>query len=318
MKQIVEIPSAGGTLHGIVHHPAVARDRRVGVFVLPGLNNKFGAHRVLLDVADGVARAGFYALRYDSRGTCDSPGISVVTFADRIADAGAAVAYFRREYRLNAVLGWGLCMGAAMALHCHTAAARPEERLDGLVLANILSEPSRVSVLEDGGAKIALPTLARNILVHERPARKLWGLITTRENWTRKGPMLLRSYLRRVPPETKGLRAAVSQVRELLARHQGPTLLIFGEKDPILKAFLEKVNPGDRLALFNRNVPAAWAVVRDGDHTFCSREQTAEVLGYTFQWAKPFLSGKLPNPADWPFSELGKRPEIAAEPTMGR
>src|SRR5688572_30974503 len=132
MKQIVKIPSGPWTLHGIVHLPHISVRRRVGLLV-PANTNKFGPHRILLQVADAAAVNGFYALRCDYRGTCDSPGVSKLTFADQVADQRAAVAYFRREYQLDAVLGWGLCKGAAVVLHGHAAGRRPEERLDGII-----------------------------------------------------------------------------------------------------------------------------------------------------------------------------------------
>src|SRR5260370_15935283 len=102
MKEIVNIPTGGWRLHGIVHIPAGTAERRVGVVLVQGPNTKFGTHRLFPQVAEALVQAGFFVLRYDNRGTCDSPGICELTFAYRVADARAAVAFFRRQYRLVA------------------------------------------------------------------------------------------------------------------------------------------------------------------------------------------------------------------------
>ena len=60
-----------------------------------------------LELDDPGAAAGFYALRYDNRGMCDSPGINPLTFQDRVADAGAATRVFqtRISFGLDLLLG---------------------------------------------------------------------------------------------------------------------------------------------------------------------------------------------------------------------
>jgi len=291
MKESVWIPSDGWTLHGIVHLPEKAPEWRVGVVVmLENHNTKFGAHGLYLELGEALAQAGIHVLRYDNRGMCDSPGICELTFANRVADARAVVSFFRRNYGLDIVLAWGLCMGAATALYSVAGANSPEQKLDGLILCNILAHPSMASLPQFAYREVDLPSLTKNIFQHENPLRKLWRALWSRENWTKKGPTLLRRYLRS-EPELKRLCKAISRVGELLATCEEPILLIFGEKDRYWAAFRERVNPGDRLGLTKKKSPLMWAVVKGGDHTFSSREQTAEMLRYTLDWVKPFLRG---------------------------
>ncbi len=299
----MEIPSGKWKLHGIVHLPTETRSRRVGVVVVAGPTPKFGAHGLLSQVAETMAQAGFYSLRYDSRGTCDSAGICDLTFTHRLADARAVVSYFRRQYRLDAVLGWCLCISGAVALHGHAAADKPEEKFDALILCNLLSHPSQASSLPQlAYGKLDFQTAAKNVLGHQNPLRKIWKVVTSRENWLKKGPALVKRIIRPEPAFDQ-LRAAAPRVGELLARYENPTLMVFGELDRYWAVFRDEVNPGDRLGLAKKKLPPAWALVKNGDHTFSSREQTEEVLRYTLEWAKPFLHGPAPGPVHSPLAE---------------
>jgi alpha-beta hydrolase superfamily lysophospholipase len=291
MKEMVDIPiGKNWKLHGIVHLPCEVTERRVGVVVVAGAAPKFGARSVPLRVAEALAREGFFALRYDSRGTCDSEGIRELTFADRVGDVRTVTAVFRQRYNLDAVLGWSMCIGGAAALHGHEQAACPEETFDGLILCNLLAHPSQAKLLPQlTYGYLDIKTGAVNILRHESPLRKLWSVVRSHENWLKKGPTLIRRIVRTEPPLAE-LRKAVSRVGKLLARYERPTLLVFGEKDRYWTVFRDEVNSADCLGLANKKVPPAWAFVQNGDHGFSSREQTAQVLRYTLDWVRPFLT----------------------------
>lgn len=293
MREIVQIPSGGWTLHGVVHLPTDSYERRVGVVILlENHNTKFGAHGLYPELGDTLARAGLYVLRYDNRGLCDSPCVAELTFANRVADARASLTFFRRQYRLDAVLAWGLCMGAAVGVHCGVA-DDPEEKFDGLILCNILAHPTMASMPEFSYQEVDLPSMTRNIFCHENPAAKLWHVVRNPENWTKTGPLLLRRYFRS-SPEMKRLCKAIEQVPELLVRYDGPMLMIFSERDRYWMAYRERVNPNDRIGLARsarKKILPTLAIVKDGDHTFASREQTAEMFRYTLDWLRPYLTG---------------------------
>ncbi len=295
MREIVSFVSEGWTLHGVVHSPRAVPELRVGVVLFhENFNTKFGPHQLYRRLAEALAEVGFYALRYDSRGTCDSPGQCELSFADRVADARAAIRFFRNQYQLDALVGWGLCMGAAVAVHSAAEGRPGQERPDGLVLCNILADPADASLPQFGYNKVDLPGLARDLLRGGNLLRKLWQAPRKLPIYRKSIPKLAASLLRRYrsnEPELDRLCAAVGRVGELLAGYAGPCLLLFGEKDTYRRAFFEQVNVDDRLGLARRKLPPAWATVRDGDHTFASAEQTAEMIGYTLNWLEGFRRG---------------------------
>ncbi len=304
MRELVEIPSGKWKLHGLVHVPEQTGGRRVGVVVVVGPTPKFGTHSLMLEVAESMTEAGFYSLRYDSRGTCDSDDICELTFADRVSDVRAVVSYFRRQYRLDAVLAWCLCISGAASLHAQAQAESPDERFDGLILCNLLSHPSQAKSLPQlAYVGLDLKKATSNVMGHRNPLVKLWQVVTRKENWTKKGPTLLWRLIR---PEKAldELRAAVTPVGVLLQKYEGPTLIVFGEKDRnYWDVFRDQVNPGDRLGLTKKKNPPAWAFVKGGDHNFSSREQTEELIRYSMDWIKPFLHGSAPGLVHSPLAE---------------
>jgi len=149
MTELVKIRSGKWELSGVVHAPAGAPQRRVGVVLLhENFNTKFGTHRMFYQVGEALAAAGFHALRYDNRGMCDSPGTNSLTFQDRVADAGAATHFFKSEYHLDSVFFWGLCMGAAVALHAGTQLG--PNMPEGIMLCSLLADPRDASLPQFG------------------------------------------------------------------------------------------------------------------------------------------------------------------------
>jgi len=298
MMEIVNFSSQGWKLHGIVHTPAGNPERRVGVILLhENINTKFGTHQVFRQLADALAEAGFFVLRFDDRGTCDSPGICDLTFLDRVADCRSAVAFFRTRYRLDSMIGWGLCLGAAVAIHSAAEAKGSEDMFDGLVLCSILADPSIVSLPQYGYHNVNLPTVLKDSFLSGGFLRKLREaprkLRHYRENLPKLARLIFRRYTQR-EPALEQLRSHIARVAELLAAHEGPCLLIFGEKDPYWANFQTRVNPNDRLGLSRKNNAPSLVLVKEGDHTFASREQTTEMIDATLAWVEPFRSGLLP------------------------
>jgi hypothetical protein len=246
-------------------------------------------------MASALAEAGFYVLRYDNRATDDSPGMGDLTFADRITCARAAIAFLRRRFDLEAVVGWGICMAGTILLHCGESGVR-EETPDGLVLCNVLASPDAVWKGRIGLKDVPLRNVTRQIFFRGNMLRKLWEaprkLHIYRENLLRLVEGKLARF-QRPDPEVERIRAGIGTSGRLLAKYPGPCLMIFGEKDPSRKLFFEEVNPGDRLGLAKKALPPDWAVVSDGDHTFASREQTADLIRYTLDWIEKFRRERL-------------------------
>jgi hypothetical protein len=186
-------------------------------------------------------------------------------------------------------------MAATVLVHC-TASDRPEEKLDGLVLCSILAHPSDAWLPQYYGKKVNVGELARNMFLDGNLLRKLWRaprkFHTYQENLPRLATKLLRRF-GKPEPELQRVRSAVGRVGELLAQYPGPCMMVFGENDALQRSFVELVNPGDRLGLARKKVPPEWVVIRDGDHVFSSRGQTAEAIRYSLEWLERFRHGHL-------------------------
>jgi pimeloyl-ACP methyl ester carboxylesterase len=292
MREIVLIPCENWSLHGMVHLALPSSGLRVGVVLFhENQNTKFGAHRLFRQLVDAIAEAGYYVLRYDDRGMCDSPGICDLTFAHRLADAQSALAFFRKRYSLDLVVGWGLCLGAAVAVYCGAEPRCPEERLDGLVLCNILADPARVSRPEWGYQKVSLPQVASDFFLRGNLWRKIRNAPNNLGSYRTKLGVLAARYLHPQPNELVQLRNAIGRVGNLLQIYEGPCLLIFSEKDTYLTEFNERVNPDDKLGLKRKPIPPGWVLVKNGDHTFASREKTDELIRITTDWMQVFRKG---------------------------
>ncbi len=288
-NDLVTFSCDGWPMHGIVHIPQGETQRRIGVIIVQGnLNSspKFGAHWMFRRMGDALADVGVYAFRYDDRGTSDSPGDCALSFRDRIADLCAASKFLRQQYRLDEVVFWGHCMGAAVVVH---AAARLEwdEKPEGMVLCSLLAHAADVTLPDFGYGATSVSGLLRSSRA-KTWLNKIRRLLTD-DSYRRRASAWLRAvtagYMR-TNSGLKQLQADVGKVAGLLARYDRPMLLIFGEKDPFLVSFNKYVNAGDKLGLNRKVPPATIAVMHDGDHVFASRQQTKELIESTLEWLR--------------------------------
>jgi pimeloyl-ACP methyl ester carboxylesterase len=90
------------------------------------------------------------------------------------------------------------------------------------------------------------------------------------------------------------VRTQIGRVGPLLARYEGPTLIVFGETDPYWSGFTKRINPSDRLRLSKMKSPPKLVVVTDGDHMFSSADTTAQLIGLSVSWAEAFRQGHAP------------------------
>jgi pimeloyl-ACP methyl ester carboxylesterase len=290
MTELVKIRSSQWEMSGVVHTPAVAPQRRVGVVLLhENFNTKFGTHRMFYQVGEALAGAGLYALRYDNRGMCDSPGTNPLTFQDRVADACAATRFFKNQYRLDSVFFWGLCMGAAVALHA--SAQLGAEMPEGIMLCSLLADPRDASLPQFGYG--GNPSRAVEGLSRGNPLKKASRFVTDgtyRKNIGR----LVKGVITRVAardPELERLQKKIGQVGQLLQQYRGPIVLVFGDKDPCWGHFEERVNANDKLGLAKMGSKRTFLLVEGGDHTFSSKPQTQKVIDWTVEWAEALHDG---------------------------
>lgn len=293
--ELVTIPNGSWPLHGVLHRPAAEPVRRVGVLILQESHNtKFGTHRLFLQLGEALSETGFYALRYDNRGTCDSEGILDITFDDRLGDARSAVAHFRDACRLQSVVLWGLCMGAAVAVHLSRETG---DEIAGLALCSILADPGDASLPEFGYRSPDLPHFLRDTIRRGHWLGKMRRMVKDFSHARKTLAQLAGIWARRYSSphiELPRLRRAVHDVGRLLAAFDGPCLLIFGGSDRYLEHFQRNTNPGDRLGLARKRFPPRLEIIPGANHTFASREHVAELLRLTLGWIEPFRYGGRP------------------------
>lgn len=119
-------------LHGVLHGCCDAMAPPWGiVFCDPFAEEKKCAHRVLVEAARAFCAADITCLRFDYRGTGDSPGEFVDATPEQwVQDIAAAVAYAREALQLEVVGLLGLRLGGALAVQ----AAQSAGGVDLLVL----------------------------------------------------------------------------------------------------------------------------------------------------------------------------------------
>ena len=302
MTELVKIRSGKWELSGVVHAPSVAPQRRVGVVLLhENFNTKFGTHRMFYQVGEALAAAGFYALRYDNRGMCDSPGINALTFDARLADVGPATQFFKKEYRLDSVFFWGLCMGAAVALHASAQAGA--EMPEGIMLCSLLADPGDVSLPQFGYG--ATPSRVVAGLSRGNVLKRASRFVTDGTYRKNVGRMLKGAVTQIAArePELERLKKYIGQVGDLLRQYRGPIVLVFGDKDPCWTHFDERVNANDQLGLAKMGSKRIFLMVEGGDHTFSSMKQTQTVIEWTVEWAQGLRDGTA---AQYSHSKLGE------------
>jgi pimeloyl-ACP methyl ester carboxylesterase len=278
-------------LNACVHLPDDLPEQRVGVVVIHEVT-KFGTHGLFRQVADAFAASGFYALRYDNRGTCDSPGDCEFTFEDRVTDACAATHFFKTEYNLDKILFWGLCLGGAVAVHSSARQSGPSKPA-GMILCSLLADPLDASLPELNYRPATLAAYLRNGLTGN-PWNRLRAFVSDgayRTNLLVSVLAVAGSYFQR-NGKLQSIQSQISRVGPLLAQYDGPSLLIYGDTDPFWSTFTKHINPGDRLGLSKMKSPPKIAVVADGDHMFHSVQQTSEVIQLSTSWAAAFRNGQ--------------------------
>jgi pimeloyl-ACP methyl ester carboxylesterase len=248
---------------------------------------------LLYQLGEALADNGLYALRYDNRGTCDSPRIHPLTFLDRVEDACTASKFFMNEYKLDSVLFWGLCMGAAVAVYaCEQLGP---ERPQGMMLCSILADPLDASLPQFGYAQVNLSRFIEQRLFRGGAWQRAFRFVTDREyrqNALKLVKKLVMRYFTR-SPELGQLQRHVARIGDLLSRYSGPTVFVFGDKDDFLSTFVNRVNVDDRLGLATKESERTLLLIEGADHTFSVRKHTEILISWTVAWAESLRDGTL-------------------------
>ena len=293
--EVVTIPDDNVSLHGVVHRPDPEPLQRVGVLISSWVDSgtKAGPHRLMFQVSEALAAAGFYALRFDHRGLCDSPGLYKPTIPDRIADTRKAAAYFRSAFRLDALVGWGMCAGGVLLLNCVSSPGPKEEGIDGLILCNLLGDPESVSPSVDAVATTSVRRMLHNGSLLRKLLRAPRKLHIYLRNLPKLAATLLRPYTNRSADFAEA-RSYVAGSRTLLAKYSGPMRIICSALHPGQKEIIEwkhSIRHHD------------WVIMKDAGETFASAEQKAQLIGHTIRWLEKFRLEQLPDSQQHFFAE---------------
>ena len=263
LEALVEFQNYSGKwLRGMIHRPPSSRPRRgaPGVVFFHGFTgDRMESHWLFVKCARRLAKAGIASLRFDFYGSGESEGeFREVTLHGEIADAGAAIEYFRRYRGIDperiGLLGFSL--GGAVAA-CVAASARAQ----ALVLWAALAHPDHLrNLAESQSIPIAGGEGTREYKGHVVSPRFL-------DDLEKAGPLTS------------------------IARSQQPTLIIHPEKDE----YLSLSQAEDYFQAAGREAPARpekeKVIIPGADHTFTSVAWEREVIEHTVAWFRKYLTG---------------------------
>jgi len=267
-------PCAGESLIGILHSPGRTAPGATGVvIVVGGPQYRVGSHRMFVDLARALARAGHPVLRFDVRGMGDSTG-EHPGFEHIGPDIGAAVdALAAAVPGLDGVALWGLCDGASAI--CAYAGADP--RLRGVVLVNPW-------VREEASYDDAL---LRDYYARRLFQRDFWRrLLRLDVNWG-DFPRLIARRLRRGARGSgvaDGGGSLVARMGRGLQQSGAPALVILSDEDLTAREFARAAAADARWAALEREARLTRVALSDADHTLSDPDRMQAMIDATRQW----------------------------------
>jgi len=325
-SHLVSFQSHQWPINGCVHLPDHEAEEKVGVIILAEVT-KFGSHGLHRKVAEAFAASGYYVLRYDNRGTYDSPGICALDFDDRVDDACAAAEFFRTEYRLDKLLFWGICMGSAVAVHASARLSGPLKPA-GMILCTLLADSSYASLPEFNYRPVTVSAYVRNGLTGS-PWNRLRAVIADgiyRTNQLGSVARVARNYysegvgklqtisggmarlrnlrskvsrgidklqtVSRSVARLHNMRSHVSRVGSLLEQYDGPCLLIHADTDPCWHSLRKDIKTGRRLRISRMKRLPRIAELAGTERYFRAVEDRSRVIGLSVSWALALRDGR--------------------------
>ncbi|NMM81183.1 hydrolase 1, exosortase A system-associated [Acidovorax sp. SRB_14] len=260
---------------GIVSLPAPDTPQQTTgvVIVVGGAQYRVGSHRQFVQLARGLAAAGYPVLRFDFPGMGDSPG-SRVPFEDSAPHIAAAIdALHGRHGKVDKVVLWGLCDGASASLLYMQATG--DSRVAGLALLNpwVRSDAglARARVKHYYRQRLLEPAFWRKLAAGGVGWQALRGLGSNLRTMRQKTPEIL-------------------TFQELMAQgwhaFEGKMILILSGRDLTAQEFVEhaKMHPAWRGLLARPGVSEYQ--IHGADHTFSGTLAKREVETVMLAWLK--------------------------------
>lgn len=239
------------------------------VFVHAALGNRFGPHRMFVELSAKFNAIGLPAFRFDLSGCGDSTGSESGSDITRdVSDTAQACRFFIDRAGLDSVILFGISRGARI---CYSAAAKYELPLAGLIL---LSTPASTG-------RAAINSFANRLKEYLCKLKDPWylgKLLHGRINIHRICSTLLSGLLLagRYRPTEKCFPAKC------------PVLLIYGGSDPITPE-LSRYYIG---SCKENDLPYKCHVIAGANHSFFHYKWKEEIFDLSKKWLKEIL-GKV-------------------------
>lgn len=282
----------GERLLGVIAEPVEQSTSDLGVLILVGgPQYRGGSHRLFVQLARGLANAGFASLRFDFRGMGDSTG-DPRGFEAASADIGCAIDTCQRKRpQLRRFLLWGLCDGASAALlYLHDHA---DSRVVGLVLANpwIRTERSQAQtrVKHYYLQRLATPDFWRKLMRGGVGAGAGMQLLRNVAVATGLAPVATDGAANPATTTTSRQGAYPTCMASGLRALRGKSLLLLSENDYTANEFLEYAASDAAWRPLLAQASLTRSTFPDADHTFSGNGHADRALSCSINWMKRVL-----------------------------
>ena len=284
-EKAISFDCGGDALVGILHRPQQPRKRGIVIVVGGGPQYRAGGHRQLTLWSRVLCEQGYPVLRFDYRGMGDAHG-RFRGFTEVDDDIRCAVDRLAAEVpELEEVVLWGECdASSAILLYAYR-----DHRVKGAVLLNPWVRTEAVAaqaILRFYYVqRLMQPAFWKKLFSGKldlaESIRSAWGLV--RQSRRPSGAPAAAPALALDTPIPRHLPLSESLLIGL-SRFGGPVMLVLSGRDLIAREFdvLTASSPVWRQAMKNKAI--ARFDMADGDHTFSSAAQRAQVVGWGLDW----------------------------------
>jgi pimeloyl-ACP methyl ester carboxylesterase len=273
LEHPVAFQSGPMRLQGVLGLPSTPGPDRTGVVLIHGwAGNRGGPHRLLVQTARALNKAGVATLRFDLRGRGDSEGEPPATsLDDMIWDTVAAADFLEMRASVTELVLLGICSGSNVAI----GAATFRPRIRTLALWSTLPfQPEQRMRQRLRRARHYLREYALKAL---RPAT--WRrLLRGRVDLRAVGRTVVGE--RRRTEEGRDLKDSERDIMADFSQFSGRALFVTGSDDP------EGMEGHKLFSRFIQGKPfqAAFHVVKGATHSYYSSDHSREVARVTFDF----------------------------------
>jgi len=278
-------------LSGILTLPSAGRPGPAGLpgllLLNAGLIHHVGPYRMSVDLARGLASAGFASLRFDFSGIGDSPmGKTILTDRERgIIECQAAMDALSAGCGCASFVLIGLCSGAD---NSHTLAAS-DPRVCGMVSIDGYAYRTLFYYLKDYGPALINPKkwVTRGI----RLLKILFSVKTAAIEGVAAPGNGPKTYKREFPPQRK----VMKEIQGFIDRGVKAFYIYSGGGAPECYNYEKQFFRMYKAISFKGRVRHRY--YKNADHTFTDYSLRVELLNEIKQWVKENFSGREPPPS---------------------